>query len=224
MHNERLCNKNACCGCGACKDICQAKAISLSEDIEGFFYPAINEEICINCGMCNSVCPIINLPLNINDKQYVQQYYAVRNKDANILQESTSGGIFTALSERIITDGGVIYGVVFDSHLIPKYELIDKKEELYKYHGAKYVQAYNNVLMRKIREELRKKRHVLASGTPCMIAALKNFVKSDQEKEFLITVDIVCHGVPSPGVWSAFLEYLKQKKAVLKACAFATKN
>lgn len=52
-------NKDACCGCEACKQICSMHCIKMVMDTDGFFYPVVDKKSCINCHQCEMVCPVL---------------------------------------------------------------------------------------------------------------------------------------------------------------------
>ena len=105
-------DKSECCGCTACANRCSHQCISLHEDNEGFLYPHVCPDECIDCGQCEEVCPV----LRQNGRRIPLKIYAARNRDEEILRESSSGGIFTLLAEKIICDGGVVFGARFDKN------------------------------------------------------------------------------------------------------------
>ena len=198
-------DKSECCGCTACASVCPKNAITMKEDEEGFLYPTIDKEKCINCGLCKKICPIINK--NNNTKK--QHAYIFQNSDEEVRRQSTSGGAFTAIAEKIIDMNGIVYGAIFDNNFKVIHKGIDNKEELYKFRNSKYVQSEIGKTFKEVRDFLDKDRWVCFSGTSCQIEGLKNFLGKDYEK--LILVDVVCRAVPSPLIWKKYLN-LKKKK------------
>lgn len=194
-------NKTKCCGCHACYNVCPKGAIKMQQDEKGFKYPVIDKEKCINCGLCTKVCPMLNNK-QIENKPVA---YACINKDENIRSKSSSGGIFTIIAEEILEKNGVVFGATFDEKYNVVHQYIEKKEDLEKFRGSKYVQSSINDTYKKAKEFLEKDRYVLFTGTPCQIEGLKKYIQKDYEK--LYTQDIICHGVPSPKVWKKYLEY-----------------
>lgn len=192
--------KKDCCGCEACVQICPDKCISLSEDNEGFLYPKVKIEDCTKCGLCNSVCPVINqakqgTPLNV---------YAAKNRNEEVRMKSSSGGVFTALAELIISEGGIVFGARFNEKWEVIHDYTETIEGLAPFRGSKYVQSRIGNAYLVAEDFLKQGRKVLFSGTPCQIAGLKLFLRKEYEN--LLTVDVICHGVPSPKVWSLYLE------------------
>ena len=193
-------SKYDCCGCGACAQRCPHNAIELIQDNEGFLYPQIDESICIDCGLCERVCPIINQELPSEPIKT----FAAKNNDENIRQQSSSGGIFTLLATKVINNGGVVFGAIFNAKWEVEHDYTDTIEGIAKFRGSKYVQSKinNNYILAE--EYLKDGKQVLFSGTPCQIAGLKRFLRKEYEN--LICVDIICHGVPSPFIWQKYLE------------------
>lgn len=171
----------------------------MKEDYEGFLYPVVDTVTCIECGLCEKVCPVINQsesrkPLNV---------YAAKNKDEEIRIKSSSGGIFTSLAEAVINEGGVVFGAKFDKNWNVVHDWTSTIEGIAEFRGSKYVQSTIGDTYKEAREFLKQGRKVLFSGTPCQIAGLKFFLRKEYDN--LLTVDFICHGVPSPGVWRRYL-------------------
>lgn len=189
-----------CCGCGACLQICPQSSITFKEDNEGFLYPEININTCIDCGLCERVCPV----LNQNKESEPLHVYAVKNDDEDVLLKSSSGGVFTMLAEKTIKDGGVIFGAKFNADWCVIHDYTDTVEGLEPFMGSKYVQSVIGETYNQAETFLKEGRKVMFSGTPCQIAGLRKFLRKDYEN--LLTVDFVCHGVPSPLVWRKYLQ------------------
>jgi len=194
--------KKDCCGCHACMSVCPKRCIVMSSDEEGFLYPKVDTSVCIDCGLCEKVCPVLHQGL----ARVPLKVYAARNRNERILQESSSGGVFTLLAEKVILQGGVVFGVKFDEAWNAVHAWTDTVEGLKAFRGAKYVQSRVGNAYKEAELFLKQGREVLFSGTPCQIAGLKRFLRKDYER--LLTVDIVCHGVPSPLVWQSYLASL----------------
>ena len=196
-------NKIDCCGCSACVQICPVKCIRMQEDEEGFLYPVVDKSKCIECGQCEKVCPF----LNIQSERNPVKVYAAQSKDDELRLKSSSGGVFSLLATAVIEDGGVVFGVRFDDNWQPVFGYVENISDLDALRGSKYVQAVVGNAYTEARAFLKQGRKVLFSGTSCQIAGLKRFLKSEYEN--LITVDVVCHGVPSPLVWREYLQEIK---------------
>ena len=193
-------NKTDCCGCNACVQRCPKQCITMQADNEGFLYPIVNTAACIDCGLCEKVCPVINQA----EPQQPLKVYAAYNKNEDIRMQSSSGGIFTLLAEEIINKGGVVFGVKFNKDWLPEFGYTETIEGLSSFRGSKYVQAIVGGAYKQAEEFLKAGREVLFSGTPCQIAGLKRYLRKEYDK--LLTVDIICHGVPSPKVWNKYLK------------------
>ena len=195
-----------CCNCKACANICPKNAIEFKIDKLGFEYPFVNESVCVECGQCVRVCVFNsdkggNVPI---------EGYAVRHKEFNICRRSSSGGMFTAIAEYIISKGGIVYGCAFNEHMTPYHIGVDTFEGLGKLRGSKYVQSDMGNTYRSIRGNLGKGKLVLFTGTPCQVAALYSFL-GKMDTTNLFTVDLVCHGVPSVDAFKKYLSYLEKK-------------
>lgn len=197
-----------CCGCSACAEICPKQCISLDVDYEGFWYPQINSSICIDCHLCESVCPVLNpgvehKPLHV---------YAAINKNDEIRARSASGGVFTIIAEKVIDEGGVVFGVKFDRDWNVIFGYTETKEGLEEFRRSKYVQAWVGESYREVKRFLKEGKKVLFTGLPCQIAGLNLFLKKEYTN--LITVDLICEGVPSPKLWRKYLdeEFVVYKK------------
>lgn len=193
-------NKQSCSGCSACVQACPKQCISFEEDEQGFRYPSINYELCVNCGLCEKVCPCINE----NEQTMPLDIYAAKNPNKEIRKESSSGGIFTMLAESIIDEGGVVFGARFNEKWNVVHDYTETKEGLAAFRGSKYVQSIIGDTYKQVRDFLKADRKVLFSGTPCQIAGLRLFLRKDYDN--LYTVDFICHGVPSPGVFRWHLQ------------------
>ncbi len=201
--------KELCCGCSACVQRCPKHCISLKEDEEGFVYPVVDKDVCIDCSLCEKVCPV----LHQGEQKLPQAAYAVINPNEHIRISSSSGGIFTMLAENTLNNnGGAVFGASFDSYWNLRHEAVRSIGELGKLRGSKYVQSDIGNTYKQAEKHLKGGSNVLFSGTPCQIAGLRSFLKKDYTN--LLTVDFICHGVPSPGVWKW---YVGNKIAAFKA-------
>lgn len=202
----RLAAPADCAGCTACASGCPRSAISMERDKEGFLYPVIHSDLCVRCGHCTAVCPALN-PRKMTDS--MPAVYAAWNKDDVIRKDSTSGGMFSLLAEDTLESGGVVFGAAFDTAMHLRHIACFQKEDLRHLRGAKYVQSDLGGTYREI-QELLKVRPVLFSGTPCQVDGLYAFLGGRPEN--LTTCDLVCHGVPSPGVWEDFVQDVEAKR------------
>ena len=163
-------------------------------------YPLVDTDSCITCGICEKVCPVIN-PYNSHDPI---KCLAARNKDENIRLNSSSGGLFSVLAEKIIEENGVVFGARYDDNWQVLMDYSESKDGLAAFRGSKYVQANTGDTYKLCEEFLKLGRKVLYSGTPCQISGLKHYLRKEYDN--LLTVDFVCHGVPSPKVWRRYLD------------------
>lgn len=201
----KLAEYNLCTGCAACANKCGRNAIKMEEDATGFLYPVVSADLCTECGLCQSACPI-ETPLNLMDK--TPSAFVAQHKDEKILRESTSGGAFTGIAEYVIANGGVVFGAAYADEYVVKHTYVDNLDDIFKFRNSKYVQSEIGDSYKKVREFLRKDRLVCFSGTPCQIHGLLAYL-GNSKTEKLITVDLVCHCVPSPLIFRKYLEYQK---------------
>ena len=215
-------NKEKCCGCTACMNICPVNAIEMIPDEEGFLYPIVNKGKCINCGLCEKTCPIINKK---KAEGKIEEAYALRTKNEEILKTSTSGGFFTPIANWVLSNGGVVIGVGFGDGLRVEHIVVtnENKERLIDLRGSKYVQSYLDNVFTQTKEFLKVGKTVLFSGTPCQVQGLIKFL--DKEYDHLITVDLICKGVPSPELWNKFVNFQESKnKSKIKKVIFRNKT
>ena len=213
-----LANKNLCCGCAACFNACPKNAIEMKADETGFLYPAIDEKVCINCKKCETVCPALN---PIENKDCSPHAYVGINKDILIRKESTSGGIFTAIAEFVINQGGAIFGAAMDGNFVVRHKYVQSVEELAEFRNSKYVQSEISNTYQQCRDFLRTGKLVCFSGTPCQIQGLLKFLEKKYDN--LITVDIVCHSVPSPLIFQKYMSLQKKKYPSINKVVFRDK-
>lgn len=203
-------NKNKCCGCCACVDICAHKAISLKTDIEGFWYPEVNHDLCTNCGLCEKICPELHIDeLKTNDYPQPAKTIAAIHKRMDIRWDSTSGGAFSALADAMYEQGGYVGGAIYNEDFSVRNYISNDPRDLPKLRSSKYLQSKAEGLYAEIRSLLRKGEKVLVCGTPCQMAALRSFLRKKYEN--LIVVDFICRGVNSPKVYRKYLDALERK-------------
>lgn len=211
--------KNNCCGCGACYSICPKKCITMVEDSEGFLYPQIDKDLCINCGLCKKVCPFIGE----NKVNNVIQAYGCNHNNAQTREKSSSGGVFTALCEKVLENNGVVFGAGYSDDFSVVHKMIEKSEDIHQIRGSKYVQSLIGDCYTQCKEKLEAQKQVLFSGTPCQILGLKKYLKKDYDN--LLCVEIICHGVPSPKFWEFHINNLKKQfDSEIKAVSFRDKE
>lgn len=189
-----------CCGCGACRAICPKGAVTMQGDQEGFLQPRVDATQCVLCGLCESICPV----LHPGKSRPALSVYAARAKDDEIRRGSASGGIFTVLAQETLKRGGIVFGAGFEgSTWRVVHKAVTNEEELDELRGSKYVQSDTGNTFKEAKTWLDAGREVLYSGCPCQISALSRFLGRDYPN--LTTVDLICHGVPSPLAWRKYL-------------------
>lgn len=205
----KITDKTKCCGCTSCVNACHKGAITMCPDEEGFLYPLVAENLCVNCGICNNVCPIENKPLL---REGIIESYVLRTKVADILEESTSGGFITPLADYILERDGVVCAASYNENFEVKHTIVEKTGggyNLSRIRGSKYVQSDLSNCFIKIKRYLEQGRWVCFVGTTCQVSGLRTYLCEDYEK--FVTVDLVCHGTPSPKLWNKYLNYQKNK-------------
>lgn len=203
-------DKKDCCGCSACMNICPKNAITMEPDQAGFLYPIINNELCIECGACQKACNY----QNEHELNEPKKAFAAVNRDEKQLMLSASGGVFSAIATKILKEGGVVFGATlsFDNgYANPHHIGIDSIDDLPKLQGSKYVQSKIGDTYRQAKRYLSVGRKVLFSGTPCQIDGLYGYLKKDYDG--LITVDVICHGVPNEKMFNGYLQEERKKRA-----------
>lgn len=205
-----------CTGCAVCSEVCPNNAIKMEFTIEGD-YPQINNEKCIKCGICIKKCPALNIKFDNNKEP---QSYAVWAKDL-IRKESSSGGMFTILAEKIIEEGGFVCGAAYNSNLDVEHILVNSKVDLKKLKGSKYVQSNTQKVYSQVALHLKEGMKVLYSGCPCQIAGLYSYLGKKYEN--LITVDILCYCAPSKSIFKQFIRE-NYNFNQLKKCEFRNKR
>ncbi len=211
-----------CCGCGACAQVCPADCINVEQNTEGFYYPKLDPSKCIECKKCINTCPVTQREISVHSNNKMLKVYAGYN--TNLLEQysSSSGGIFILLAELVIEKGGVVYGAAFGQDFIVKHICAKSKEQLKQLRGSKYVQSYTGNTFIQVKNYLQDKCLVLFSGTPCQIEGLLRFLGKPYEN--LITIDLFCTGVPSPGIWQDYLNYRKKQAYAEKITCINFRN
>lgn len=198
-----------CCGCTACASICPHDAISMQPDALGFLYPTVNLSKCTDCHLCEKVCAF-NDHYDISQNLPEPEFYGVRHKDINEIEDSRSGAAFVAISDWVLEMGGVVYGVGYEGHFRVVHKRATTKAARDEFRGSKYVQSDLRGIFRQVKQDLQDGLIVMFSGTPCQTAGLNSYI-GNKLRENLFLVDIVCHGVPAPNIWRDYLTYLEKK-------------
>ncbi len=217
--NKVFYNEFSCSGCGACALSCPQKCIEMKQNEEGFLYPYIDNERCVNCGLCQKVCHCKGLPQLKTTKNVLGAY----NKNEQIRRNSSSGGIFNTLAQKILEREGVVFGAAFNDDFSVSHKYVTTKESLWELMGSKYVESKLGECYKQVKEFLENERWVLFSGTPCQVTGLFKYLGKEYEK--LVTMDFICHGIPSPYAWEKYIsEWQKEKKSKLTKVNFRNKT
>ncbi len=196
---------DACCGCGACAAKCPKGCISMEADAFGFSRPVIDADACVGCRVCESVCPA--LVKGVGDEALDVRW--AKGKSGELLEASSSGGIFGLLARDVLSDGGVVCGAAWsDSYSRVEHVLVEDEASLDRVMRSKYVQSsVGRDVYLGVRDAVRSGRRVLFASTACQVAGLKHYLGKAGESDLLLTVDVICHGVPAPGLWSDWIDY-----------------
>lgn len=212
--------ENECCGCTACINICPVKCLGEYNNELGFSYPIMeNKDACIECKLCEKVCPTLK---EIKTKSEPINSLCAYAKNNDIKSASTSGGIFTLLANKILDDGGYVYGAALITPTLVKHIEVSSAEELWKLQGSKYIESKLGDIFLKVKEKLQTGKKVLFSGVPCQIYGLLSFL--GKEYDNLICIDLLCYGVPSPRVWSKYLSFINKENKDIKYINFRDKT
>ncbi len=203
-------NKSDCVGCGACADICNKQAIEFKIDNEGFWYPSVIKEKCIDCGACETVCPVIQSDkLNkTNEKEPI--VYSAYHTNHDVRFVSTTGGLYSALAEKILEEKGYIGGAVWTNEFGAKQIISNTSQDLPRLRGSKYLQSDSKGFYLSVRDCLRRNEKVLVCGCPCQMAALRSFLRY-KEYDNLIIVDFICCSINSPKVFKEYIKTLEKQ-------------
>ena len=204
--------KHKCTNCMACYNICPSDAIEMLEDVDGFVYPSIVEDKCTHCGLCSKKCPALNIEQTKEISQRLENplAYGGHINNEEIREKSSSGGVFSILSKYVLDKGGYVCGARFTKGGICEHVIVDNWNDLAPLRGSKYVQSNINNCFKEIKKLLEMDKYVLFTGTPCQVAGLYAVLDKDYEK--LITVDLLCHGVPSQKLFREYLNEITENR------------
>lgn len=203
-------NKESCCGCTGCLCVCPKSAISMKTDDQGFEYPEINENLCVDCGLCYNVCKNSSL-----FKYPILECYAAKNSNADVVMSSSSGGLVDALCNVLFEEQGVVYGAAYNDNFELVYKRAQNIDESIAFRGSKYVQASLGTVFQDVLQDLNNEKKVLFIGPSCFLAGLYSYL--DSKKcciNNLFTVDFICHGVPSPGIFKQYVQYVNNNSSL----------
>ena len=197
---------SACTGCGACVSSCPKSCISMEERELGHAYPVVDAGACIHCGVCQRVCHALK---PFEQGAFEGRSFAVQAIDERILADSSSGGAFSLLAEEMLGKGGVVYGSGWSRGKGAVHTRAASPRELPALRRSKYVHSDTTGIFELVRDDLAAEVEVLFVGTPCQVAALKAFLSRDPKN--LVTVDLVCHGVPSSAFFEEYLRWFEDR-------------
>lgn len=213
---KTVCELNKCAGCMACVDICPKGAIEIKDSLSAY-NAEIDEKKCIGCNACHKVCQV-NHPASVKDPINWQQGWT---ENSEMRKECSSGGVATAISKGFLENGGIVCGCTFNEGKFI-FEFAENEDELKKFIGSKYVKSNPIGIYKEIKSRLKREEKVLFIGLPCQIAALRNFISADLSDK-LYTIDLICHGTPSPKVLDIFLKQYGLTLSSLKDIKFRVK-
>lgn len=203
-------DKKNCCGCGACADACSCGAISFVPDAEGFRYPVVNEKLCVSCGRCEQVCPILHVEEHrTKNKDVKSETCAAFARDLSIRFDSTSGGLFSVLAQRVFEHGGFVGGAIWTDDFEIVQVVTDRLTDLPRLRSSKYAQSDARGFYLAVRSAVQSGRMVLVCGTPCQMVAVRAFLGKDYSN--LIIVDFICRGINSPLVFHKYVEMWERR-------------
>lgn len=201
-----ICNHDKCTGCTACKDVCPKQCITMQPDELDALHPIVDDSICINCGLCEKTCP------NNRELSYKlpHKVWAAWSNDNDVRRTSASGGIACELYRYWIKNGGVATGVVYDRDEGCHFILLEKESDIKTVQNSKYTFSETAGIYKVVKQKLQAGISVLFIGVPCQVAGLYGFLKKEYDN--LITVDIICHGMPPATYLEQHIKSIEDKK------------
>ena len=217
MRTTVLSDRTRCTGCAACAERCPESAIAMKADGEGFLYPTVDPSRCVECGRCERECPAVR-----ERPASRPALFGARNLNPEEREASSSGGVFSLLAEAVLSKGGAVFGAVFDQEFRVEHVGAITRDEAALMRGSKYVQSDVREALGHARSLAEQGIPILFSGTPCQTAGLASLF-GKRLPENLVTVDFVCHGVPSPAVFASYLVAL-EKEAGSRLAAYSFRD
>lgn len=209
--NEKLpilASVDTCTLCGSCYNACPTHAITFSKVYLDFCYPQVNEENCIGCKQCQKKCPVVT-PLRVGNPMDDCTAWIARNPDPEIRKKSTSGGVFYAMAQHVLRQNGYVCGAVFDEDFHVKHICSNQLTDVKRMMGSKYAQSDMGNMYQQVKQLVEKGIQVLFTGCPCQIAGLNAYLGKTYKS--LITMEVICHGIPSAHMLQSYIKLLSQK-------------
>lgn len=216
--------KEQCTACGACVSVCPKDALTLEPDQHfGFYYPEVNQEKCVECHLCEKTCHVLS---GIKGEFTERKPYMLKAKDKELLKQSSSGGAFSLLAEKVLKEGGIVYGAAYDydqEQLVETSTDVVTIDELRK---SKYIESYCGNIFKDVEAKLREGRKVMFCGTPCQIKGLSHYlVQRKCSTDQILLVQFLCHGVPANMFFTEFKHWLEKRcKGKITAMDFRSKK
>jgi F420H2 dehydrogenase subunit F len=203
-----LCPPDQCTGCAACAAKCPIEAISMREDVHGFYHPVIKASTCTDCALCRLTCPILSEESIKRLKQ--PDVYAGWSVSDSIRTDSSSGGVFSVLARRVMREDGKVFAAAFDAGFKLRHREVNGLEDLHAFRGSKYLQSFiGEETYQQIACYAKRGMLVMFVGTPCQVAGLYAFLNGGGDN--VLTCELVCHGVPSQKIFDGYLQFLQNQ-------------
>ncbi len=214
MLKETLATAKNCTGCMACVDACGKGALMKTLEPDGHIYASFDSNKCVECHRCEKVCPVI-APEEYGSNRVVDtKIYSSYCQTSDIYKYSASGGVFAALAYTVIENGGYVAGAIIENNIV-SHIVTNKTDDIPKMQGSKYQQSHLNGIYREITNLIRNGKQVLFCGMGCQVGALKQYFAGKPYEENLITVDMICGGVPSANLVKTFLSKFDEDIEIL---------
>lgn len=217
--------KDTCTGCGACIDTCRKNCITMVEDENGFYYPQVDMDNCVLCEACSKSCHVLANSNRCEKPEWWERSSVLtyQSKDEKVVEKSTSGGAFTFFASKTLEAGGVVFASRYNGD-IERLEFSDTDHfDLSDFRKSRYMESNTNRVFHIIKEMLENGRNVLFCGTPCQVSGLNHYLgKTDRDR--LLTINFICHGVPSNRHFHQWLHSKHPAIGKIKNVDFRYKN